>query len=128
MKVVIEIAPETGVAIARCSGLFGLEQAREGATQLWDDPKWIGEAVVWDLREAEFDLSSLDIHDVARFVAQNQRAVPPSRVAFVAALDLSFGLARMFEALRADPRTMVRVFRDFDEAVSWAGSTDPADG
>jgi hypothetical protein len=36
------------------------------------------------------------------------------------ARDLDFGLARMFEAFREHPATTVRVFRGFDEALSWA--------
>jgi len=128
VKISIEIAPESGLAIARCSGLFRFEDARDGALQLWENPEWVGEAVVWDFREAEFDVSSLDIHDLGRFVARHQRALPPSRVAFVASADVNFGLARMFEAFRDDPRTEVRVFRDFDEAISWTRSRSPANG
>lgn len=125
VKIVIEISPHDGMAIARCSGVFRFEDARNGAVLLWQTPGWSGEAVVWDFREAAFDLSSPDVHDVAQFVARNQRPMPPSRVALVASIDVNFGLARMFEALRQDPRTAVRVFRDYDEAVAWAGSSGP---
>jgi hypothetical protein len=45
---------------------------------------------------------------------------PQSKRAFVAPEPLNFGLARMYEALRAtkgDDR--IRVFRDYDEALEW---------
>ena len=34
--------------------------------------------------------------------------------------NVDFGLARIFEVYREHPATSFRVFRDFDEAMSWA--------
>ena len=36
------------------------------------------------------------------------------------ARDVDFGMARMFEAFRGHPATQVHVFRDHEEASSWA--------
>ncbi len=47
---------------------------------------------------------------------------PASKRALVAPGDLSFAMARMFELLRAGTSSNVRVFRDYDEARSWATS------
>ena len=57
---------------------------------------------------------------MARFILDNQPAVPPPRVAFVTIRDVDFGLARIFEVYREHPATSFRVFRDYDEAMAWA--------
>jgi hypothetical protein len=44
-----------------------------------------------------------------------------ARRAFVTANDTIYGLARMFELGRVDPRDECRVFRDMDEARAWRG-------
>ena len=121
----IQIEPETGLAIATCSGVLRLSDATEGVAALWKSPGWIGRSAVWDFREAQFDLSSSDIREVAQFISRHQPATPPSRVAFVTKRDVDFGMARMFEVFREDSRTAFRVFRDYDEAVCWARSPEP---
>ena len=121
----IQIEPETGMAIATCSGVLRLSDAKAGAAALWKTPGWLGRSVVWDFQEAQFDLSASDVHGIARFIASHQPVPPPSKVAFIAPRDVDFGLARMFEAFREDYRTEFRVFRDYDEAVSWARSLEP---
>jgi hypothetical protein len=40
----------------------------------------------------------------------------------VTARDVDFGLVRMFQVIRQHPSTQVQVFRDYEEAVSWARS------
>ncbi len=125
MLVSIQIEPETGIAIVTCSGVLRLNDAHEDAAALWKTPGWAGRSVVWDYREAQFDLSSSDIRDLAQFILQHQPATPPSKIAFVAGRDFDFGMSRMFEVFREDPGTAFRVFRDYDEAISWAQSLEP---
>ena len=125
MTVSIHIEPGTGMAIATCTGALGVSDAKEGAAALWKTPGWLGQAAVWDFREAEFDVSSLGIREVAQFIIDHQPATPPARVAWVTPRDVDFGLARMFEVFREEPRTDFRVFRDYEEAVSWARSPRP---
>ena len=119
MTVSIRIEPETGIAIATCSGVLRVRDAQESVAALWSTPAWWGKSAVWDFREAEFDLSSPEVRRLAQFVLQHQPA-PPLRVAFVTRRDVDFGMARMFEVFREDPRTQFRVFRNFDEALRWA--------
>jgi len=120
MTVSIRIESETGMAIATCSGVLRVSDAKASAAALWKAPGWSGDAVVWDFREAQFDFDRAGIREVADFVSSHQPATPPARVAWVTLRDLDFGLARMFEVFREDPRTDFRVFRDYDEAISWA--------
>ena len=128
MSFSIEIEADTGIAIGRCSGDLQVQHALTAVKALWADPDWPGRAVVWDFREARFDLGSPDVSEVARFVLGEQRDPPPSKVVFVVARDVDFGLGRMFEAYRQDRRTETRVLRDYDEALRWARSADRAAG
>ena len=113
------------MAIATCSGVLRLNDAQEGAAALWKTPGWLGRSSVWDFREAQFDFSPSDIRKFAQFIISQQPSKPPLRVAFVTPRDVDFGLARMFEVFREDPRTAFRVFRDYEEAVCWARSLEP---
>lgn len=127
MPVSIQIDPETGIAIATCSGALRLTEAREAATELWETPGWPGRSAVWDFRSAEFDFSSSDAWEIAQFILQHQPTPPPAKMAFVTQRDLDFGLSRMFGAFREDPRTEFIVYRDYDEAISWARSLESGD-
>jgi len=121
----VQIEPQTGMAIATCSGVLGPNDAKEGAAMLWKTPGWSGRSAVWDFREAEFDISVSDITNIAQFIFSNQPATPPLKVAFVTKRDVDFGMSRVFEAHRQDERTAFRVFRDYEEAVVWARSPQP---
>jgi hypothetical protein len=121
----IQIEPETGMAIATCSGVLRLNDAQEAAAALWKTPGWAGRSAVWDFREAQLDFSVSDTRELAQFILQHQPATPPSKIAFVTGRDFDFGMSRMFEAFREDPGSAFRVFRDYDEAISWAQSLEP---
>lgn len=127
MTISIRIEPETGMAIATCSGALGLSDARDGASALWNAPGWLGQSAVWDFREATFSLSTSEIREVAAFITSRQPTKPPARIAFVTTRDVDFGLSRMFEVHRADPRTEFQVFRDYEKALNWARSVEPED-
>jgi hypothetical protein len=124
VSVSISIDAKTGMAIATCTGVFRLNDAQAGAKALWATPGWLGKSAVWDFREASFDLSASDLRSMAASVARNQPSPPPARVAFVTERDADFGIARMFEVFREDPRTNFRVFRDYDQALRWARVVD----
>lgn len=116
----IRVEPDTGVAVVTPTGVLGAKDAQQWVTALWSAPEWSGQSAVWDFRDAEFDVSSADVRRIAQFVLRNQPATPPARVAFVTGRDVDYGMARVFQVMREDPRTSFRVFREFDEAVRWA--------
>lgn len=105
--------------------MLRVDDAREWAAALWTSPGWAGRAAAWDFREAEFDLSSSDVQDIARFILGNQPTPPPAKIAFVTGRDVDFGLARMFEVYRRSPGTEFRVFRSYGDAISWLGVEAP---
>jgi len=118
----LRIEPESGIAIATCSGVLCIADAKQGAEAVWGTPEWSGRSVVCDLRSAQLDLAAAEIRDTARFILEHQPETPPSRVAVVTSRDLEFGLARMFEVFREDRVNEVEIFRDYGEALAWARS------
>ena len=76
-----------------------------------------------DLRQTESASRSAEaLSEFAEFIRNlfsNTNAGP--KVAVVAPKDISFGLARMYEALSGDVPFEFAVFRTSDEALSWLG-------
>lgn len=99
-----------------------MDEAKAGARAVWDDPAWQARPVVWDFRGAKLSLSTAEVRAFAEFILESQPAARPPRVAIVTGTDVDFGMARMFGAYREHPSTQVRVFRDYDDAVTWAQS------
>lgn len=120
MPFTIEIEPDTGMAVATCSGILTIHDAKEGVSALWAHPHWRGESAVWDFRGARLGFQTADIREAAQFVLAHQPKRPPARVAFVTGHDADFGMVRMFEVFRQDPNTEVQTFRDMNEALAWA--------
>jgi len=116
----LRLEPETGIVIATCSGDLGLNDAKAGAVAFWENPECSGRPIVWDFRSAHLKVAAAEVREIARFILERQPPTPPSKVAFVTASDPDFGLGRMYEMVREHPSTQVRIFRDYDEAVSWA--------
>jgi hypothetical protein len=108
--------------IGICEGPLGLDDAKAGARAVWEDPNWRAQPVVWDFRGAKLNLSTADVRAFVEFILEEQPAARPPRVAMVTGTDVDFGMARMFGAYREHPSTQVRVFRDYDDAVTWAQS------
>jgi hypothetical protein len=68
-----------------------------------------------DFRAASFDLSYERIEHLARTALPK----PGSRIAIVVGNTLSFGLARMFEAMRFESGEEIGVFREMGDAHTW---------
>jgi hypothetical protein len=80
--------------------------------------------VLWDLSRAEFDeLSSEDVHRIARTTTMYADRRPQGRTALVFSEDVGFGLGRMFGSLQevSDSPVRHRSFRSLEEAMAWLG-------
>ena len=113
---------QADLVVATCSGTVQMNDATLGAVVMWDNPEWSGKPIVWDLRSARLDVRGSEVREIADYILKHQPTIPPPKVAFVTARDVDFGLARMFQTIRQHPDTQVEVFRDYEEAVSWARS------
>ena len=116
---------EDGVVVGTCSGALMVEDAKAGATAVWNNPDWRGKPIVWDLRSAQLDVDAEGVRAIARFILTSQPSPPPPRVAFVTAREVDFGMARMLEAYRENRATEVHVFRDYEAASCWVRLREP---
>jgi hypothetical protein len=72
---------------------------------------------LWDL--SEITISNTDFEALSR-LSQTTVFAPTARRAFLAPLDVSYGIGRMFQMLRESKgETGIRVFRDRAEAMRW---------
>ena len=127
MPYTLTYEPDHDVVIGMGSGNLGYLEALEGAVSLWEHREWKGKSVVWDFRTAHFDLSGESVQELAEFVTRHQPLTRPPRVAMVVADDFNYGVARMYEAFRADLSTEVRVFQVYEDAVAWAAQVTSVD-
>jgi hypothetical protein len=121
MTLSIQLELENGIVVARCTGVLGMKEAQETAPLIWKRQEFAGLPIVWDFREASFDVQPKDVREIAQFILSRQ-TTPPPRVALVISRDVDYGFSRMFEVFREDASTEVRTFRDIDEALLWARS------
>ena len=107
-----------GVVVGTVSGPLTLEDIREAAAAVWRDVEEPHIRMLWDLREAQFSLSTSEIRFLAEFTKQHS-PFSRLRMAFVVARDLEFGLVRMFEVFRGTDGVRTAVFRDMGDALGW---------
>jgi hypothetical protein len=125
MPFFIRTAKDAEMAISTCSGELRLGDAKTAVAAFWNAPAKPGQSGIGDFRDARFERSTSDVRTLAEFVLQNQPTTPPKKIAFVTTRDADFGMARMFEVFRQEARTEFRVFRNYDEAITWAQSVGP---
>ena len=107
-----------GVVVGTASGLLRLDEIQEAAATVWRDAKKPRARVLWDLRQAQFALSSSEVRALAEFTKKHS-PFSHLRMAFVVGSDLEFGLVRMFEVFREAKGTQTEVFREMHEALEW---------
>lgn len=75
-----------------------------------------GHRRLWDLTKG-FSFTTNQIREIAEY---GKQVWPhPSKVAYVASGDLSFGLLKMFEAYREGGGYQTKIFRNEEEALEW---------
>ena len=90
--------------------------------QLYKDPEYtIGMDELVDVRQiSDLNVTEKGINKLVGIVEGLDQKLPtPYRTAVVAESDASFGVARMYELMRADSPEQIRVFRKFKDAAHW---------
>ncbi len=107
-----------GVAIGVGRGAITLEEMKQLAARLWQQLEGRTDRVLWDLRDAQFELEPDEVRELAEFAKANSPG-GDLRTAFVVSADLEFGLVRMFEAFRGMEGATIAVFRTREPALEW---------
>lgn len=84
----------------------------------------LGSPQVIDGREAQLELTTDDLREIAELVGRLRKGTSPSRTAFVAQGDFAYGMARMYAALAQRDDPGFAVFRTMEEAERWIAEKD----
>ena len=102
------------------TGAATVADLRQISLDEWADPRYRpGVSILSDFRAARVTITYQEMVDYTRFLAGHGVV---AKQAIVVATQLGFGLARMFELLTEDDRTIwesLRIFTDMDDAERW---------
>ncbi|MCP3981766.1 MAG: hypothetical protein GY716_20890 [bacterium] len=118
MQLTLDLDSIEGVAVGTAAGTLNLDDLKRAVTTMWDAVDGPDLRILWDMRNARFEVDADDVFSFATFV----RVAAPSvrlRTALVFSTDPEFGLGRMFEVFRAQDNAQTEVFRDMDLALAW---------
>lgn len=114
---ICEFSVENGITIVRFKKTPVMEDNKAVLAEL--AANYPQKLRLWDMRNIVIEQSQTELREIAMNSAATFNG--PSRVAFVADNDLSFGLLRIFEVfndLEAQQKE-TRVFRDYQQAIDW---------
>jgi hypothetical protein len=125
MPITFDIQPQKKLAIAVHAGLVPDAEFLSAYRSLYADARFdISFDLLVDLRRADSSARSTDaLRDFAACVSEfYPGADTRPRVAVVATENISFGLARMYEAFSDAVPWDFRVFREVSDALEWLGA------
>lgn len=114
---ICEFRVENGITIVRFKKTPEMEDNRAVLAEL--AANYPQKLRLWDMRSIIIEQSQSELREIAMNSAATFSG--PSRVAFVADDDLSFGLLRIFEVFndQESRHKETRVFRDYQQAIDW---------
>ena len=128
MPIIFDFKPEHKLVVCRQVGAVEDEEFISSYRSLFEGGRFDPPMdLVVDLRLADSSRRSQDaIRDFAEYLKEWMRNTDKkSRIVVIAPQDVSFGLARMYEAYAESAHVDFTVFREADEALEWLGV--PAD-
>jgi hypothetical protein len=123
MAMTLDLESVEGIAIGIAHGDLTLDEIEKSAATMWQAVGGPAVRMLWDLRDARFDLTQAEVSDLAEHI-KGFISGPAIRTCFVVSGDLEFGLLRMFEMLRAAKGVRTSVFRDKERAIEWLTQDD----
>ncbi|MBW2192582.1 MAG: hypothetical protein JRF27_02220 [Deltaproteobacteria bacterium] len=125
MEITTNIDKEAGLRTHKVTGTLSIDDLMAKLGEIYSIPDFQPDMnVLWDLRSADLaSFSTSDIQKVRDFVGYKWGTGGSSRAALVVSRDIDFGLSRMYEiSLESITTSLLQVFRDFDEALTWLRS------
>jgi len=130
MKIDIDLEESHGFCRVKVVGKFDLSEYAPSINRVVDA---MGDTpdmpALYDLREtdmAHIGTSEIRAMGSAHRGIANRRGT--ARVAVLVGDDLTYGLARMYEALGMPPKLQMQVFRNVDEAEAWVSLSPSEQG
>jgi hypothetical protein len=122
MSFAVRVAREDGVVIIAVEGRGAGRDLLRRITPALEESAATGDRrLLLDLREAHVsELPAADMHGFEIGVARREgMRGAGARAAVLVKSDLLFGVARMFQTIRAESPVAYGVFRDPEEAAAW---------
>jgi hypothetical protein len=114
--------PDTGITTFIVTGSVDGDAFIRTAGEVYAEERGTSHTLhLWDLRALSEPPSTPDVDRIAGFVRDN-RPLVAGKIALVAASDLVYGLARMYEALLDGVPVDTHAFRTIAEAEHWLQS------
>ncbi len=122
MPIIFDFKPEYNMVVCRQVGAIDDEEFLTSYRSLFEDHRFKPSTkLLVDLSQADSSQRSQEaIQGFARYMKEwMQKTEEKSRVVVIAPRDVSFGLARMYEAYSESPQIDFSVFREADAALEW---------
>ena len=129
MPIEYRIDPETGWLIANAAGTIGDADIADFVDQLLADPaEPTNLDTLYDYRELTGlgELSVDSVRKLANLEICDPEVKARKRSAFVAPVDVAYGMGRMFETLTSETMPSFRVFRTIEEALAFLSEGRPS--
>ena len=129
MPIIFDFKPEYNLVVSRQVGAIDDEEFLTSYRSLFEGDRFQPSTnLLVDLRQADSSKRSKEaIEGFARYFKEwMQKVEKKSRVVVIAPRDVSFGLARMYEAYSESAHIDFTVFREADAALEWLGITEDA--
>jgi hypothetical protein len=121
MPVTCEIDPAAGLVYTTARGLVKIDEVVQALEAVMAHPDFRPRLNgIADFRAGDVEhIRSDDVRRLASLLARHRDAIGPSRTAVVVSRDVTFGMARMFQAFAEATPVETQVFRNMDEARQW---------
>jgi hypothetical protein len=126
MPVTCEIDSEGGLVRTTFRGQVDIEEVVRALEDLLQRPDFRrGLNGIVDLREGDTDTQARDVKRLATMMERCRDQIGPSRTAIVVAKDVTYGMARMYQAYAESTSIETMIFRSIDDAHRWLAESAP---
>ena len=121
--------PLSHLIILDASGRLDLAASRNALKDLASDPEFDAKTeVLLDLRDVDCDMSTVDIYDLATYMAWPNPVLPTQKkIAILVAGRTEFDHAKFLEMCVRNRGPRVAAFLDYDQADDWLNAELPED-
>ena len=120
-----KIFPDKEITVLKVTGDVTCDQIIGELTRIYEEE--ITNNYIWDFASAVVkNLTGNDLQQIIAHAKEYRHLRENGKTAFIISTSLGYGLGRMYDSLAqvADHPVKHGVFRSYDDAFAWIGSTD----
>lgn len=129
MKTTRKAFPLKDLIVITSSGTIDLAASKSALESLAADAKFDSQyEVLLDLRDSECEMSVIDVHEIATYLAWPDPALPTrKKIAVLVSGRQAFDHAKFLEMCSKNRGVRVGAFEDYDKASAWLDADLPED-